>query len=81
MAIIVMVYNRDIIAKPDFAYVKDGLMSVVFVDGPDHDKDSVEHSDATKRHTLDLMGWKVFVVRYDDIEERVLELGKIVGKK
>jgi hypothetical protein len=74
--------NGDIIAKPDFAYVKDGLTIVVFVDGPDHDKDSVEHSDATKRQTLDLMGWKVITIRFDDdIGERVLELGKIVGKK
>lgn len=54
--------NGDIIAKLDFAYVKDGFAIAVFVEGPDHDKDSIEHNDATKRQTLDLMGWKVILL-------------------
>ena len=71
--------NGDIVAKPDFAYVKDGFAIAVFVDGPDHDKESVKHDDKEKRERLDLMGWNVFVVRYDDdFGERVLELGKLM---
>jgi len=73
--------NGDIIAKPDFAYTKNGLAVVVFVDGPKHDSDAVKHSDEEKRRMLDLMGWKVFAIRFDEnIGERVLELGKMVGR-
>lgn len=73
--------DGDIIAKPDFAYTKNGLAVVVFVDGPKHDDDAVKHSDEEKRRVLDLMGWKVFAIRFDeDVGERVLELGKMVGR-
>lgn len=70
--------NGVIVAKPDFAYIRDGTTIAVFVDGPDHDKESKKHDDKNKREMLDLMGWKVFVVRYDDIERKIEELGKLI---
>lgn len=68
------------IAKPDFAYTKYGKAILIFVDGPDHDKDSIKEDDRVKRETLDLMGYTVFVIRHDeDIGESVAKLGKLVA--
>lgn len=70
--------DKNIIAKPDFVYTKDGLSIAIFVDGPDHDKESVKKDDETKRGILDMLGWKVFVIRYDEqIDEKVEELRKL----
>ena len=69
-----------LIAKPDFEYRENGTSLLIFVDGPDHDKESVKRDDETKRAQLDLMGYNIFVVRYDeDLEKRVFELGKKLG--
>lgn len=66
------------IAKPDFVYTK-GKSIAVFVDGPDHDKESIKKDDEGKRQTLDLSGWMVFVIRHDDnIEEKLKELEGLV---
>jgi hypothetical protein len=68
------------IAKPDFEYREDGISLLIFVDGPDHDKESVKHNDEMKRAQLDLMGYNVFVVRHDeDLEKQVFGLGKRLG--
>ena len=39
------------IARPDFAYLKDGHSIVIFVDGPDHDKESQRRDDERKKGT------------------------------
>ena len=65
------------IAKPDFEYSREGSPLLLFVDGPDHDKESVKHDDKIKRGQLDLMGYQIFVIRYDgDMEKQVVDLGK-----
>ena len=64
------------IARPDFEYRGDGISLLVFVDGPDHDKESVKHDDEIKRAQLDFGGHQVFVVRYDDdLEKQLINLG------
>lgn len=74
-----IVVDRVGIAKPDFVYTE-GRSIAIFVDGPDHDKESVKKDDEAKRQTLDLSGWLVFVIRYDDnIEAKMAELKRIIG--
>jgi len=69
------------VAKPDFVYTNNGFHVAVFVDGPDHDKESVKHDDKEKRQMLDMLGWRVFVIRYDDhISDKVEELGKLTDQ-
>ena len=68
------------IAKPDFAYLEDEGSMLVFVDGPDHDSESVKIDDKNKRNRLDLMGYNVFVIRYDeDLSEQVIELRGLIA--
>jgi len=68
------------VAKPDFAYLVDGRFVLVFVDGPDHDSESVKIDDENKRNRLDLMGYNVFVIRYDeDLSEQVIELRESIA--
>jgi len=76
-----LIADGDIpIAKPDFAYTKNGKAILIFVDGPDHDKDSIKEDDRVKRETLDLMGYTVFVIRHDEnIGESVAKLGKLIA--
>jgi very-short-patch-repair endonuclease len=73
------IFDGDIqVAKADFYY--DGEKVVVFVDGPDHDKDFVKESDRKKREKLDEMGHRVFVIRYDeDLDNRLNRLAKYLG--
>jgi hypothetical protein len=69
----------EIIARVDFAYSKGGHSIVIFVDGPDHDRKSQKRDDTNKRDRLDLMGYLVFVIRYDDnIEQKIRELGAVI---
>jgi len=66
------------IAQADFYYEGDRL--AVFVDGPDHDKDYVKDSDEMKRKKLDELGYRVFIVRFDeDQNERIDALAKHLG--
>lgn len=68
------------VAKPDFAYLEDGRSVLVFVDGLDHDSESVKIDDKNKRSRLDLMGYNVFVIRYDEeLNDRILELGELIA--
>lgn len=66
-----------LIAKPDFEYSDSGRSLLVFVDGPDHDKESIKHDDEVKRSQLDLLGHQCFIIRYDeDLEKQLVTLGK-----
>jgi len=66
------------IAQADFYYEEDRL--AVFVDGPDHDKDYVKDSDKKKRQKLDELGYRVFVVRFDeDQNEKMDALAEHLG--
>jgi hypothetical protein len=50
------------------------------VDGPDHDKDYVMESDKKKRERLEGMGYRIFVVRYnEDLDERITKLASYLG--
>lgn len=70
------------IAKPDFAYLLGGRRILIFVDGPDHDKESIKQDDKRKRDRLDLMGYSVFVVRHDDaIEQKIEELKTLITQR
>ncbi|MDD2340370.1 MAG: DEAD/DEAH box helicase [Methanosarcina sp.] len=69
--------NGILIAKPDFEYSDSGRSLLVFVDGPDHDKESVKHDDEIKRSQLDLLGHQCFIIRYDeDLEKQLVNLRK-----
>ena len=58
--------NHVPIAIADFFYNPN---IVVFVDGPDHDKDYVKKGDKEKRKRLKSMGYRVFPIRsVDDVE-------------
>lgn len=71
----------EMIARADFAYTKGGHSIVLFVDGPDHDAESQKRDDAAKRDRLDLMGYVVFVIRYDDdIEQKIRELEAVISR-
>jgi len=68
------------IARPDFTYQRDGHTIVIFVDGPDHDQEAQKRDDARKRDRLDLMGYTVFPINYQDsLEERIKSLSKLLG--
>ncbi|HII07724.1 MAG TPA: DEAD/DEAH box helicase, partial [Methanotrichaceae archaeon] len=73
------IFDGDkLIAKADFYYEDESI--VIFVDGPDHDKDYVEEGDKKKRDQLDGLGYRVFVIRYNEaLGERIKELGKLFG--
>jgi len=48
---------------------------VIFVDGPDHDNESQRRDDELKRERLDLMGYTVFTIHYqDDLEAKIKDL-------
>jgi ATP-dependent helicase YprA (DUF1998 family) len=64
--IIINDLNGYPLAKPDFYYrqAKKGLC--VFVDGPEHDKESQMTIDDQKRRQLKKMNYRIYVIRYDD---------------
>jgi very-short-patch-repair endonuclease len=66
------------VAQADFYYEGDRL--AIFVDGPDHDKDFVMERDRKIREKLDGMGYRIFIIRYDeDLDNRVASLAKYLG--
>ena len=73
------IFDGDVpVAQADFYYEGDRL--VIFVDGPDHDKDFIKESDRKKRDKLDEMGYRVFVIRYDeDLDSRIACLAQFLG--
>jgi ATP-dependent helicase YprA (DUF1998 family) len=71
--------NDVMIARPDFTYNKGGHSILVFVDGPDHDSEAQRRDDLQKRERLDLMGYTVFTIRYDDdVEGKIQELNELL---
>jgi len=75
----VIAEGDELIARPDFTYQRNGHSIVIFVDGPDHDRESLRRDDANKRDRLDLMGYTVFSINHRDIlEERVMRLSELL---
>jgi len=65
----------ELVARPDFTYQRNGHSVVIFVDGPDHDNESQRRDDELKRERLDLMGYTVFTIHYqDDLEAKIKDL-------
>lgn len=73
-----IIYHKDEpVAKPDFAYLDNGRNLLIFVDGPDHDKENIKTDDKKKRSRLRLMGYSVHEIRYDyDINDNIRQLGR-----
>jgi len=75
----VIAEGDEMIARPDFSYTRGGHAILIFVDGPDHDTEAQKRDDATKRERLDLMGYEVFTIRYDDpVEQKLQELKELI---
>ena len=71
-----IVYDGDIpIAKPDFFYEIQNI--AVFVDGPPHERDYVQRDDEVKRNKLREMGYRVFEIRYDNVDEDVENMKRV----
>ncbi|MEF8825369.1 MAG: helicase-related protein [Halapricum sp.] len=51
------------IARADFYYERPSRSIVIFVDGPDHDKEHIEEDDKRKRRQLRKMNYRVISVR------------------
>jgi len=52
----------------------------MFVDGPDHDKDYIKESDKKKLERLDGLGYRIFIMRFDeDLKVRIGALAKYLG--
>ncbi len=75
----VIAEGDELIARPDFTYQRNGHSIVIFVDGPDRDRESLRRDDANKRDRLDLMGYTVFSISHrDSLEERVTRLSELL---
>jgi hypothetical protein len=58
--------EQDVFAEADFFYEWEGARGVcVFCDGPDHDEPGRQARDTSERATLEDLGYRVIVVRYD----------------
>lgn len=69
----------EMIARPDFIYRSGGHSIAIFVDGPDHKRETIERDDVQKRDRLDLMGYSVFSISYrDSLEERIRTLSELL---
>jgi very-short-patch-repair endonuclease len=63
------------VAQADFYY--DDRSIVVFVDGEHHDAEPTKSTDKTKRERLEAMGYRIFVIRYDEeLSQRIKDLAK-----
>lgn len=63
-------------AEADFYYSAKKLC--VFADGPDHDKDHIKADDERKRKKLKLCGYRIVVIRYDDLEGGIDKLTEML---
>ncbi len=72
------IYSADEpIARTDFYYERH--LVALFVDGPSHDKEPTRTVDKVKRERLEAMGYRVFVIRYDEkLGERIANLAEWV---
>jgi len=50
----------------------------VFIDGEPHDQEHIKLDDIRKRSTLKSLGFRVVTIRYDDIENGLAELKRII---
>jgi ATP-dependent helicase YprA (DUF1998 family) len=66
------------VAQADFYY--DNHSVILFVDGQHHDEEHNKSSDKLKRGRLEGLGYRLFVLRYDeDFSQRVAELAKWIA--
>jgi replicative superfamily II helicase len=68
-------YKGEPIAKPDFFYHRN---ICVFVDGTDHDTIHNQAIDTEKRKKLKALGYRVIVIRYDDLEGGLDSLSSVL---
>jgi hypothetical protein len=67
-------------AQADFFYAFS--IVTVFVDGADLDLEHVKKADEMKRQRLELLGYRLFVIRYNqDIAKRIADLAKWVTER
>jgi very-short-patch-repair endonuclease len=65
--------NGEPIAEADLFYEP---RIVVFIDGPDHDKDYVGAADEAKRRKLKARGYQVVVIHHAAVDDGVKELAE-----
>jgi MrfA Zn-binding domain len=65
--------NGDPIAEADLFYEP---KTVVFIDGPAHDKNYVDAADETKRRKLKARGYQVVVIHHSAVDDGVKELAE-----
>jgi very-short-patch-repair endonuclease len=68
-------------AEADFIYEREGARGVsVFCDGPDHDQPGRQARDTSERATLEDLGYRVIVIRYDgNLEDQVQRNTDVFG--
>lgn len=67
------------IARPDFIYRRGGHSIAIFVDGPDHERETIERDDMQKRGRPDLRGYTVLSIGYrDSLEECIRSLSELL---
>lgn len=73
--------EKGVYCEADFYYERDGLRGVaVFIDGPTHDEPVQKQKDTEQRTSLDDVGYRVLVIRYDrSIAEQIVENPDIFG--
>ena len=70
------IYDNDIpIVKPDFFYKDPGSKGIcVFVDGPDHERESIRLDDKKKRRWLKANGYRTIIFSYKNASSFDVEL-------
>jgi very-short-patch-repair endonuclease len=70
-----------VFVEADFFYEREGARGVcVFCDGPDHDEPERQARDSSERATLEDLGYRVIVVRYDgNLEDQVQRNADVFG--
>jgi hypothetical protein len=73
--------EQEVFAEADFFYDREGARGVcVFCDGPDHDEPERRARDTSERATLEDLGYRVIVIRYDgNIEKQVQQNADVFG--
>ena len=75
----VIAEGDEMIARPDFIYRRGGHSIAIFVDGPDHERETIKRDDMQKRGRLDLMGYTVLSIGYrDSLEECIRSLTELL---
>lgn len=77
-----IVYDNDrTVVKPDFFYNDTGSRGLcVFVDGPDHEKESAIKEDGEKRRWLKVNGYRYIVFNYKNAPDFDEELKDLKGR-